>query len=126
MFWIGVDIGGTFTDLCLINSETAEVRTHKTPTTPTDPAIGFLTGVDEMLEEHGVPMSSVSHMVHGTTLASNVILEAEGRGIALLTTQGFRDVLIIQRQKRFDIYDLDIEKPTPLLKRRRCAHAHRK
>ena len=118
MYWVGVDIGGTFTDLVLINSATAQLFTYKLPTTPEDPALGFLAGLDALLGENGVSMGAVRHIVHGTTLASNVILERKGRGIALLTTENFRDVLLIQRQKRFDIYDLFIDKPSPLLARR--------
>lgn len=118
MYWVGVDIGGTFTDLVLVNSVTAHLFTYKLPTTPENPEVGFMEGLEALLTENHVSIDAVRRIVHGTTLASNVILERKGRGIALLTTENFRDLLLIQRQKRFNIYDLFIDKARSLLERR--------
>jgi N-methylhydantoinase A len=118
MIRIGVDTGGTFTDVALVDDEGARVHTAKVLTTPDDPSVGVLAGTEEVLAAAGIALSEVDQLVHGTTLASNVVLERKGRGIALLTTEGFRDVLLIGRQKRYDIYDLQIRKPAPLVRRR--------
>lgn len=115
---LGVDIGGTFTDVALMDSERGRVWVAKRLTTPSDPSVALLEGASEALGAAGSALSDVSDFVHGTTLASNVVLERKGVGIALLTTRGFRDVLLIGRQKRYDIYRLDLRKPAPLLARR--------
>ncbi|HMJ96638.1 MAG TPA: hydantoinase/oxoprolinase family protein [Thermoleophilaceae bacterium] len=116
MIRIGVDTGGTFTDVALMHDE--RVHVAKVLTTPEDPSIGVLAGTQEALTAAGIELADVDQLVHGTTLASNVVLERKGRGIALVTTDGFRDVLLIGRQKRYDIYDLQIQKPPPLIRRR--------
>ncbi len=115
---LGVDIGGTFTDVALTDVECGRVWVAKRLTTPHDPSVALLDGASEALAAAGSALTDVSDFVHGTTLASNVVLERKGEGIALLTTRGFRDVLLIGRQKRYDIYRLDLRKPAPLLARR--------
>jgi N-methylhydantoinase A len=118
MIRIGVDTGGTFTDVALVDDERELVQVAKVLTTSEDPSIGVLAGADHALAAAGIELADVEQLVHGTTLASNVVLERKGSGIALLTTEGFRDVLMIGRQKRYDIYDLQIRKPLPLIRRR--------
>jgi N-methylhydantoinase A len=114
---VGFDVGGTFTDFVL-QSPSGELSTGKRLTTYPDPSDACLAGLDELLAQAGVPWSDVAQAVHGTTLGSNVVIERKARGIGLLTTRGFRDVLIIGREKRYQVYDLQIEKPAPLIPRR--------
>jgi N-methylhydantoinase A len=94
---IAVDTGGTFTDITLVDRETGELFKAKTPSTPEDPSIGFVTGVRRILADNGVDPERVSHVFHGTTVATNTILEMDGAECALITTTGFKDVLEIGR-----------------------------
>ena len=114
---VGFDVGGTFTDFVL-QSPSGELSTGKRLTTYPDPSDACLAGLDALLAQAGVPWTDVAQAVHGTTLGSNVVIERKARGIGLLTTRGFRDVLIIGREKRYQVYDLQIEKPAPLIPRR--------
>jgi N-methylhydantoinase A/oxoprolinase/acetone carboxylase beta subunit len=114
---IGFDVGGTFTDFAL-QGPTGELVTGKRLTTYPDPSEACLAGLDELVARAGVGWDDVAQVVHGTTLGSNVVIERKARGVGLLTTRGFRDVLIIGRQKRYQVYDLQIEKPPPLIPRR--------
>ena len=114
---VGFDVGGTFTDFVL-QSATGELHTGKRLTTYPDPSEACLAGLDDLVQRAGVPWPQVAQAVHGTTLGSNLVIERKARGIGLLTTRGFRDVLIIGREKRYQVYDLQIEKPPPLIPRR--------
>src|SRR5206468_1692150 len=114
---IGFDVGGTFTDFVL-QSPAGELTTAKRLTTYPDPSEACLAGLDALLAAAGVAWSDVAQAVHGTTLGSNVVIERKARGVGLLTTRGFRDVLLIGREKRYQVYDLQIEKPRPLVPRR--------
>ncbi len=114
---IAFDVGGTFTDFAL-KAPAGELITGKRLTTYPDPSEACLAGLDELLGEAGVAWSDVAQLVHGTTLGSNVVIEGKARGVGLLTTRGFRDVLLIGREKRYQVYDLQIEKPRPLIPRR--------
>jgi N-methylhydantoinase A len=114
---VGFDVGGTFTDFVL-QSPSGELSTGKRLTTYPDPSEACLAGLDALLARGAIPWSDVAQAVHGTTLGSNVVIERKGRGIGLLTTRGFRDVLIIGREKRYQVYDLQIEKPASLVPRR--------
>jgi N-methylhydantoinase A len=113
---IGVDIGGTFTDL-VARLEDGGVITHKLLTTTHDPALAVLQGVQELLALGAREAGQVARVVHGTTLVANAILERRGARTALVTTEGFRDVLEIGRERRFDVYDLSIQKPEPIVPR---------
>src|SRR5919106_6237963 len=95
-----------------------ELSTGKRLTTYPDPSEACLAGLDALLAGAGVAWGDVAEAVHGTTLGSNVVIERKARGVGLLTTRGFRDVLIIGREKRYQVYDLQIEKPAPLIPRR--------
>lgn len=97
MVSIAVDTGGTFTDITLVDRRTGTLHKAKTPSTPEDPSIGFVNGVRQILAEAGVAPAEVSHIFHGTTVATNTILEMNGAECALLTTAGFRHVLEIGR-----------------------------
>ena len=117
---IGFDVGGTFTDFVL-QSPAGELTTAKRLTTYPDPSEACLAGLDALLAGAGVAWRDVTQAVHGTTLGSNVVIERKARGVGLLTTRGFRDVLLIGREKRYQVYDLQIDKPRSLIPRRLIA-----
>jgi N-methylhydantoinase A len=114
---LGIDIGGTFTDLVLAHSLTGRLTFGKTLTTYPDPTLGILKGVAEILEKAQVGIHEIETLVHGTTLVTNAVIERKGAKTALITTQGFEDVLEIGREMRYDIYDLFITMPKPLVPR---------
>ncbi len=114
---VGVDIGGTFTDLVLIDDQTARRALGKVLTTPDDPSEGVERGLVELLGREGVEAGQVGTIVHGTTLVTNALIERRGARTALLTTEGFRDALAIGTEHRYDMYDVFIEKPEPLVPR---------
>ena len=114
---LGVDIGGTFTDAILVNESTGETRTGKVPSTPSDPSIGFLHVVDRMLREGSVAPGAVRYLVHGTTVATNAIIEGRLARTGFVTTEGFRDLLEIQTGIRPILYDLQFQKLPPLVPR---------
>ncbi len=118
MWRIAFDIGGTFTDFVLAGPG-APPRFLKAPTTPDDPARAVLDGFEQMLADAGLSAGDLHTVPHATTVATNAIIERKGNRAALITTAGFRDVLIIGRQKRYETYDLHMDKPPPLIPRRR-------
>ena len=117
---IGIDIGGTFTDGVLIDEATGRKWIDKIPTTPADPSLGFATLVDSLCGKAAIDPADLSLVVHATTTTTNTLLERNGASVALFATDGFRDVLEIQRQIRHDLYNLQMEKPEPLVPRHRC------
>ncbi len=117
---VGVDIGGTFTDVVLWREGTENLVQVKLLTTPDDPSRAVLYGVSEALNEAGITATQLTSVVHGTTLVANALIERKGVTTALITTQGFRDVLEIGREWRYDLFNLDIEMPAPLVPRRLC------
>lgn len=114
---LGIDIGGTFTDATLIDEASGATRIAKVPSTPHDPSIAFLRATERILREAGVPPSDVRYAVHGTTIATNAIIEGKIARTGFITTEGFRDMLEIARQTRPSLYDLQFEKPKPLVPR---------
>ena len=114
---LGVDIGGTFTDLVLVDEATGAVQVGKVLTTPKDPALAVEQGVLGLLAGGGWRAADVAATVHGTTLATNALIERKGARTGLLTTAGFRDTLEIRREGRYDMYDLFIDPPAPLVPR---------
>ena len=119
---VGVDSGGTFTDICLFDEDGDRVETWKVPSTPEDPSRGIAEGIDEGMRrvvagtgDH--PAAAVSYFGHGTTVATNTLIQHRGVATGLLTTKGFRDLLEIGRQKRPDLYDLFADKPLTLVPR---------
>ncbi|MBB3307021.1 MULTISPECIES: hydantoinase/oxoprolinase family protein [unclassified Enterobacter] len=114
---IGFDIGGTFTDLVLLNDISGEAIRHKTLTTPEDPSEGAYTGLTQLVELAGLKASDIHTITHGTTLAINALLERCGAKTAFVVTRGFRDVLVLGREYRYDIYDLNGAPAQPLLPR---------
>ncbi len=116
---IGIDIGGTFTDLQVLDERTGALNSLKTPTTPEDPSIGLITGIEEAGRRFGFGIADVNLLLHGTTIATNAVLERRlPRGV-LLTTEGFRDVLEIGRHARRDVYGLRPHREPPLIPRDR-------
>lgn len=118
MIWVGIDIGGTFTDLVLVDDATGAVTVGKLLTTPRNPADAVHEGFAAAVRAGGVAAAAVRRVVHGTTLVTNAVLERKGARTALLTTEGFRDTLEIATEHRYDMYDLEIERPVPLVPRR--------
>ncbi len=116
-FALGVDIGGTFTDLALLERSTGRLFTGKALTDYGDFSRGVIGCVERILSENGVAARAVNIVVHGTTLATNALIQRRGARTALVVTRGFRDVLETARGTRHDIYDLDIEMPKPLAPR---------
>jgi len=114
---VGVDIGGTFTDLIIVNNATGVFSIGKVLTTPDDPSRAVETALHETLQLAGVQPSQIQHLIHGTTLVTNAMIERKGAKTALLTTQGFRDSIEIGRETRYDLYDLMLEQPKPLVPR---------
>ena len=118
MSWIiGVDVGGTFTDLCARNNSTGETVIHKRPSTPRDPAIAILNGIEEIKVKINDNKIKILRLAHGTTVATNALLQRKGGKLALITTKGFRDLLEIGRQVRPSVYDLQIDSPPALIER---------
>jgi N-methylhydantoinase A len=114
---LGIDIGGTFTDLVLLYEDAGNILFVKTLTTYPDPSVGIMNGVMEILAKAGIEASQIDTIVHGTTLVTNAVIERKGAKTGLLTTKGFEDVLEIGRELRYDIYDIFLEMPKPLINR---------
>lgn len=110
---VGIDIGGTFTDIVALDSKTGDLTVTKVPSTPKDFAKGFFNGLDKILCLTGNPPGNVKRLIHGTTVATNSIMEKKGAKIGILTTKGFEDVLIMGRQGRTEMYNLFYDPETP-------------
>lgn len=118
MTWrIGVDSGGTFTDICVFDEKSGDVAIWKVSSTPDDPSRGITQGIQEGLERVDGAAADVSFLGHGTTVATNALIQGRGVRTGLITTEGFRDLLEIGRQKRPDLYDLQADKPETLVTR---------
>jgi N-methylhydantoinase A/oxoprolinase/acetone carboxylase beta subunit len=116
MSWrLAVDIGGTFTDVVLAGPSDGREIIGKVLTTPKDPAAGVMDGIRAVLRRAGIGLDAVGHVIHGTTLVTNALIERKGARTGLVTSQGHEDVLDIAREGRYDAYDLFIEKPEPLV-----------
>ena len=113
---LAADIGGTFTDVVL-ESE-AGFQSTKVLTTLNQPEIGVMQGIDELLRLSNIEPGQITHVIHGTTLGTNTVIERKGAKTAFLTTEGFRDILEMGYEKRFDHYDIYLEKPPPLVPRK--------
>ncbi|MDP6531014.1 MAG: hydantoinase/oxoprolinase family protein [Arenicellales bacterium] len=114
---LGVDIGGTFTDLVLLDDKTGQTMVVKVPSQPNKPADALAAAVERALKQAKVPAESVNLLNHGTTIVTNAVLEGNLARTALITTSGFRDVLEIGRHVRPDMYDLNQDKPIPIVPR---------
>lgn len=115
---VGIDSGGTFTDVCLFEEETGALRLTKVVSTPDNPSRGITTGLERILEG-GDQAGEIRYFGHGSTVATNALIEGRGVPTGLITTAGFRDLLELGRQRRPDLYDLQVDKPEPLVRRDR-------
>ncbi len=115
---IGIDVGGTFTDLALYDPANNRITVAKVLSTSPDPATGVLDGFRLLMTRAAASPTSIDYLGHASTVASNLVLERNGPRTALITTRGFRDVLLLQRQKRADLYDVFYNKPEALVRRR--------
>ncbi len=115
---LAIDIGGTFTDLVLLDESSGVLRGHKILTTPRTPEEGALRGLHELCARADITPAQITTLIHATTLVTNAIIERTGARTALLTTEGFRDTLEMGKEQRYDIYDLFLKYPHPLVPRR--------
>jgi N-methylhydantoinase A/oxoprolinase/acetone carboxylase beta subunit len=97
---VGVDVGGTFTDLIYVDDEAGVIRVHKLPTTPGDPSQGTIQGIEEITGEAGESAAALDSVFHGTTIATNIVIEHSGATVGMITTEGYRDILHIARHKK--------------------------
>jgi N-methylhydantoinase A/oxoprolinase/acetone carboxylase beta subunit len=123
-FHLGVDVGGTFTDLILYDEHTRRIQVHKLPSTPADPAIAIAQGVHEICDLAGTDPSELSELLHGTTVGTNTILERSGARVGMITTDGFRDVLHIARHRK--PYNFSIMQDIPQQSRPLVLRQHRR
>jgi N-methylhydantoinase A len=118
MSWtIGVDVGGTFTDFHASDDATGAYHVAKTPSTPANPAEAILTGLVALCDQYDIPLGEITRLSHGTTVGTNALIQRSGGRVALITTEGFRDLLEIGRQTRPHMYDLQKDHPAPLVDR---------
>jgi N-methylhydantoinase A len=118
MAWtIGVDIGGTFTDFFAFETTTDKVILHKVPSTPANPAQAVIAGLDDLASRHGIDLCEITRLSHGTTVATNALIERRGGKVALIVTEGFRDLIEIGRQIRPHVFSLQADYPAPLVPR---------
>ena len=118
---VGVDVGGTFTDLVFTDTESGRTTIHKVPTTPENPSLGAIKGLRELCGRDDIDPAAIEHVFHGTTIATNAVLEYDGARTGLVTTHGFRDILHIGRHWRPQNYSIQQEIPwqdRPLVRRR--------
>ena len=114
---LGVDIGGTFTDLAVVDEDTGEQTTYKLSSTPSDYSAAVIEAIKALSTDHGIAPSSLSFLSHATTVVTNAILESKGARAALITTDGFRDILEIRRQSRAKLYDIFQPPPQVIIPR---------
>src|SRR4051794_27102477 len=114
---LAIDVGGTFTDVVLLDERTGYLDTFKLLSTNEDPSIGSLEGARRLLEARRITSSDLTGLVHATTVATNAVIERKGAPLGLITTRGFRDALEIRNEDRYDIYDLALRQPEPLVAR---------
>jgi len=116
---MAIDIGGTFTDTVLVDADAKLVASTKTPTTPQQPTLGALEGARHVLKQAKISWQEVAGLIHGTTLATNALIERRGARVATVTTSGFRDILEIAYERRYSQYAINIEKPDLIVPRSR-------
>lgn len=120
MVWsIGIDVGGTFTDFYAVHSKSNATALHKRPSTPHDPSEAMIEGLKEMMAANDIAAGEVTRFSHGSTVATNTLIQRKGGNVAMLTTAGFRDLVEIGRQIRPFMYDLKRDQPDALVPRQR-------
>ncbi len=119
MPWVvGVDVGGTFTDVFAVDYESGRTFVHKVPSRPSEPEQAIVGGIESLSQAHGLELGDLRDLAHGTTVGTNALIERRGADVALITTEGFRDLLEIGRQTRPLLYDLQADNPAPLVPRK--------
>ena len=114
---LGFDIGGTFTDFILLNEKSGEIHTHKILTTPEEPSDAVIDGISHLIDKYDIDPKKIVHTTHATTLITNAFIERKGSKTGLICTSGFSDIIEIGNEMRYDIYDLLIELPEPIVSR---------
>ena len=114
---LSVDVGGTFTDIVLFDDEKKQIHTTKVSSTPQDQSIGLIEGIEKICRQVGIDYNKITYFIHGTTVATNALLERKGAKTALIVTEGFRDVFEIGRQSRPDLYNFWMSRPKPPIPR---------
>jgi len=117
---LAVDTGGTFTDLCVVDLHQGGLAVAKVPSTPSNPALAVIEGIEKLVAEGKITADAIQFLLHGTTVATNALLEHKGARTALITTDGFEDILQIGRQNRPDLYDFWARRPAPIVPRHLC------
>ena len=114
---LGVDTGGTFTDIAVVDERSSKISVTKVPSTPDNPSRAIVNGVQKIMDLYGIDAKDINFFIHGTTVATNALLELKGAKTALITTEGFRDVLQIGRQARPSLYDVYAHRPKAIVPR---------
>ena len=114
---LGIDIGGTFTDIVVYDPAGGAFHAHKELTTPEAPHRGVVAGIRRLFDAHGIACRDVGRVVHATTLFTNALIERKGAPTGLITTEGFRDTLEMRREHKYELYNLFMELPQPLVRR---------
>jgi N-methylhydantoinase A len=117
MWVVGVDVGGTFTDVYAYDGQACRHHIYKLPSTPAGPQRAIIDGINAVCREAVLDLGSLGRLEHGTTIATNTLIQKKGAKVALITTRGFRDLLELQRQVRPHMYSLQLDYPTPLIPR---------
>src|SRR4029078_3144930 len=118
MAWtIGVDVGGTFTDFFAFDDTTDRIVLHKVPSTPSNPGLAVISGLREVASRHGIDLAAIARLSHGTTVATNALIQRRGGKVALVVTDGFRDLIEIGRQIRPKVFELQEAYPAPRVPR---------
>ncbi|MGJ4851301.1 hydantoinase/oxoprolinase family protein [Bacillota bacterium Meth-B3] len=115
-YWFGIDVGGTFTDFSFFETDTQRLNHYKLSSTPDDPSRAIIEGIQEIMKLHDIDPGRISYLAHGTTVATNALIQKKGGKTALITTKGFKDLLEISRQTRPSLYDSTQEKPSPIVR----------
>src|SRR5579875_1210622 len=114
---LGIDIGGTFTDIVIYDHHRGKQFNRKVLTTHDDPSNAVMRGVELLIDDENVDPGGIGRVVHATTLLTNAVIERKGAQTGLITTRGFRDTLEFGRELRYELYDLNIEMPAPIVPR---------
>lgn len=114
-YMIGVDVGGTFTDFSVFNQKTGELFNYKDSSTPADPSLAIIKGVKDIMKNRNISADQISYLAHGTTVGTNALIEKKGCRLGLITTKGFKDLMEIGTQRRPSLYNLQAQKPYPLI-----------
>jgi N-methylhydantoinase A len=114
-YLIGIDVGGTFTDFSCLDTDKHELFYHKVSSTPEDPSCAIINGIKEILEQRNIAPKEISYLAHGTTVATNALIQGKGGSTGLITTKGFKDLLEIGRQTRPSLYELDKINTPPIV-----------